>query len=436
MKNKGEDFVSATVVLGAQWGDEGKGKITDYLSKKADLVVRYQGGDNAGHTVEIGDQQYKLHLIPSGILYGNKVCVIGNGVVVNPKSLLKEIKYLNDRGIDTDGLRISDRAHIILPYHIELDRLQEERRGKSKIGTTVKGIGPCYKDKVERSGLRLCDIFYKESFEQKLRANIKAKNEIIVKLYDAEALNEDEIVSEYMNYFEEVKKYVVDTTALLNKAIEDDKKVLFEGAQGTLLDIDFGTYPYLTSSHPTTGGVSIGTGVSPFALNGAIGVVKAYTTRVGKGPFPAELFDEMGDLIREKGHEYGTTTGRSRRCGWLDVVMLRYSAKLNGLTSLVVTKLDTLAGIEKLKICTGYKLDGKMVSDFPASLETLARCKPVYEEVDGWAEDEMKNIETYEQLPENAKKYIKRIEELVGVNVDIASIGPKRSETLIRKEVF
>lgn len=428
--------MSTLVVLGAQWGDEGKGKITDYLSEKADMVVRYQGGDNAGHTVEIGDNQYKLHLIPSGIFYSNKICVIGNGVVVNPKSLLEEIKYLNEKGITTENLRISDRAHIIFPYHIKLDQLEEEKKGVLKIGTTVKGIGPCYRDKVDRTGLRMCDIFYTGLFEQNLRKNIKEKNEIIKKLYDAEVLDEDQIVEEYMGYLNQLKKYVVDASVLINDIMDADKKVLFEGAQGTLLDLDFGTYPYLTSSHPISGGVPIGAGISPFRLKNALGVVKAYTTRVGKGPFPTELHDETGNAIREKGHEYGTTTGRPRRCGWLDTVMIKYAARINGLTSLAVTRLDTLGGFEKLKICNGYELDGQIVTDFPASLETLARCSPVYEDLNGWNEEEMNGVTKFDELPENAKKYIYRIEQLTGVKVSIVSIGPKRDQTIIREEVL
>jgi len=428
--------MSTLVVLGAQWGDEGKGKITDYLSEKADIVARYQGGDNAGHTVEIGDAKYKLHLIPSGIFYEEKLSIIGNGVVVNPKSLLKEIKYLNDLGVKTDNLRISDRAHIIFPYHIKLDELKEKRRGKSKIGTTVKGIGPCYKDKVERTGIRLCDIFYSDSFEEKLRYNIREKNEMIVKLYGEEPLDEDKVVKEYTEYLEKIKKYITDTSVIINDAIKSGKKVLFEGAQGTLLDIDFGTYPYLTSSHPITGGVPIGVGISPFDMKDAIGVVKAYTTRVGKGPFPTELFDETGDELRDKGHEYGTTTGRPRRCGWLDLVMVKYAARINGLTSLVITKLDTLAGFDKLKVCTGYELNGEIINDFPASLKTLAQCTPVYEELDGWTEEEMKDVKTYEDLPENAKKYLDRIEKLTDVKVALVSVGPKRSETIVREDIF
>ncbi|MTI46231.1 MAG: adenylosuccinate synthase [Firmicutes bacterium] len=428
--------MSTLVILGAQWGDEGKGKITDYLANKADFVVRYQGGDNAGHTVEIGENQYKLHLIPSGIFAGDKICVLGNGLVINPKSLLEEIKYLNDRGINTENLRISDRAHIIFPYHILLDQLEEEKKGKNKIGTTVKGIGPCYRDKVERTGIRMCDVFHKEFFEERLRENINNKNEIIEKLYGKEGLDADAIIKEYSGYLEEIKKYIADTTDLLNKSLKENKKILFEGAQGTLLDLDFGTYPYLTSSHPISGGVSIGTGISPFGLKSALGVVKAYTTRVGRGPFPTELHDEIGDAIREKGHEFGTTTGRPRRCGWLDAVMLKYSAQINGFSSFAVTRIDTLAGFDKVKICVGYELDGEKIEAFPASLETLAKCNPIYEELDGWSDEEMTNVEKYEDLPQTAKNYLKRIEELSGVKVSIASVGPKRSETLIIEEIF
>ncbi|WP_202710780.1 adenylosuccinate synthase [Sporosalibacterium faouarense] len=428
--------MSTLVILGAQWGDEGKGKITDYLANKADFVVRYQGGDNAGHTVEIGENQYKLHLIPSGIFAGDKICVLGNGLVINPKSLLEEIKYLNDRGINTENLRISDRAHIIFPYHILLDQLEEEKKGKNKIGTTVKGIGPCYRDKVERTGIRMCDVFHKEFFEERLRENINNKNEIIEKLYGKEGLDADAIIKEYSGYLEEIKKYIADTTDLLNKSLKENKKILFEGAQGTLLDLDFGTYPYLTSSHPISGGVSIGAGISPFGLKSALGVVKAYTTRVGRGPFPTELHDEIGDAIREKGHEFGTTTGRPRRCGWLDAVMLKYSAQINGFSSFAVTRIDTLAGFDKVKICVGYELDGEKIEAFPASLETLAKCNPIYEELDGWSDEEMTNVEKYEDLPQTAKNYLKRIEELSGVKVSIASVGPKRSETLIIEEIF
>lgn len=424
------------VVFGAQWGDEGKGKITDYLAERADMVVRFQGGDNAGHTVIIKEDKYKLHLIPSGIFYSEKPAVIANGVVVNPKSLLKEIKYLNDLNVTTDNLKLSDRAHLVFPYHIELDRLQEERRGAGKIGTTVKGIGPCYKDKVERCGIRVCDMLYPEVFEEKLRANIKAKNEIIEKLYEAQPLNEDEIVKEYLGYAEELKKYITDTVYLINGAISEGKKIVFEGAQGALLDIDFGTYPYLTSSHPISGGVPTGAGVPPASVDNVLGVVKAYTTRVGKGPFPTELHDKIGEEIREKGFEYGTTTGRARRCGWLDMVMLKYSATLTGLTGIALTKLDTLAGFETLKICVGYEIDGKRVDMFPASLETLAKCVPVYEEHPGWTDADMEGVEKYEDLPENAKKYVERIEELAGVKIRLVSVGPERNETFILHDII
>lgn len=428
--------MSTLVVLGAQWGDEGKGKITDYLAEKADYIVRYQGGDNAGHTVKVGDQEYKLHLIPSGIFYGDKSCIIGNGVVVNPKSLVKEIEYLKEKGIGVENLRVSDRAHIIFPYHLKLDELEERKKGIEKIGTTVKGIGPCYRDKVDRVGLRICDAEYRESFEEKLRKNIREKNEIITKLYGEEPLDEESIVKEYRGYLDQIEKYVEDTSVTVDSAIKSDKKVLFEGAQGTLLDLDFGTYPYLTSSHPISGGVPIGAGISPLAIERVLGVVKAYTTRVGKGPFPTELFDEMGDAIREKGHEYGTTTGRARRCGWLDMVMLNYAVRINGLTDIAVTRLDTLGGFEKLKLCVGYELEGERIVDFPASLETLSKCEPVYEEIDGWDDKEMEGVEDYEKLPENAKRYIEKIEELTGVRVSIVSIGPKRNETIIRNALI
>jgi adenylosuccinate synthase len=428
--------MSTLVVLGAQWGDEGKGKITDYLAEKADFIVRYQGGDNAGHTVKVEDKEYKLHLIPSGIFYDNKKCIIGNGVVINPKSLVKEISYLAEKGVDVKNLRISDRAHIVFPYHLKLDELEERKKGVEKIGTTTKGIGPCYRDKVDRTGLRLCDAEYESSFEEKLRKNIKEKNEIITKLYLEDPLDEDEIVEETMNYIREIKRYIVDTSVIVNDAINEKKKVLFEGAQGTLLDLDFGTYPYLTSSHPTSGGVPIGAGVSPLSIDKVLGVVKAYTTRVGKGPFPTELFDEMGDDIREKGHEYGTTTGRARRCGWLDMVMLKYAVRINGLTDIAITRLDTLGGFDKLKICTAYELDGKEIEDFPSSLETLSRCVPIYEDMEGWDDTEMEKVRSYDELPENAKKYVEKIEEITGVNVSIVSIGPKRDQTIIRNELF
>ena len=347
--------MSAFIVLGAQWGDEGKGKMTDYLAESADVVVRFQGGNNAGHTVEVGDKQYKLHLIPSGILYDTKLNVIGNGVVVDPKALFEEIDYLKGVGVDVtpEKLMISDRAQLIMPYHKVLDGIKEKARGKKDIGTTGKGIGPCYTDKMERSGIRVCDLMHKEVFEEKLKDNVDAKNDIITKIYGGDSLDFSAIYNEYLEYAERMRPFVKDISVEVFNNIKAGKKVLFEGAQGTLLDIDYGTYPYVTSSNTIAGGVCTGAGVGPTAITSAVGIAKAYTTRVGKGPFPTELFDETGDWIREKGHEYGVTTGRARRCGWLDLVILKTTARISGLTSFAVTKIDTLAGMEKVKVCTG-----------------------------------------------------------------------------------
>lgn len=423
--------MSSFVVLGAQWGDEGKGKITDYLAEKADLVVRFQGGNNAGHTVEVEDKQYKLHLIPSGILYDNKVNIIGNGVVVDPEALLSEINYLEGLGVSItpEKLIISDRAHVIMPYHKVLDALKEKARGANSIGTTGKGIGPCYTDKFERCGIRICDLIDKNVLKEKLQENLTLKNKYITKVYDGEALDFDTIYNQYVEYAEKVKPFVKDVSVVLNKDIKEDKSILFEGAQGMLLDIDYGTYPFVTSSNTTAGGVSSGAGIGPNKVNEVIGITKAYTTRVGKGPFPTELEDETGEWIRTQGHEYGVTTGRARRCGWLDIVIVNTSVRVSGLTSLVITKIDTLAGLEKIKMCVGYEFDGKVIDYFPASLEDLAKCKPIYEEFEGWGE-EIKDAKSFDELPENAKKYLNRIEELTGVEISIVSIGPKRSETI------
>ncbi|MCY6354303.1 adenylosuccinate synthase [Clostridium sp. ZS2-4] len=427
--------MSAFVVLGAQWGDEGKGKMTDYLAEKADLVVRFQGGNNAGHTVEVGDKQYKLHLIPSGILYDNKLNIIGNGVVVDPKAMFEEIDYLEDLGekITPEKLLISDRAQLIMPYHRILDGLKEQARGKNDIGTTKKGIGPCYTDKAERSGIRVCDLMHKEVFEEKLRKNIEDKNDLI-NLYGGEALDFEAIYNEYLAYAERMRPYVADISVKIYDEIKANKNVLFEGAQGSLLDIDYGTYPYVTSSNTISGGVCTGAGIGPTMINSAVGIAKAYTTRVGKGPFPTELEDEMGELIREKGHEYGVTTGRARRCGWLDLVILKSSARISGLTSFAVTKIDTLAGIEKLKVCTGYKFEDKVIDYFPASLEDLAKCEPIYEEFEGWDES-IADARSYDELPENAKKYLKRIEEFTETKISIVSVGPKRDQTMMVDEL-
>ncbi|MDV4150800.1 adenylosuccinate synthase [Clostridium sp. AL.422] len=429
--------MSAFVVLGAQWGDEGKGKMTDYLAEEAEVIVRFQGGNNAGHTVEVGDKQYKLHLIPSGILYDNKLNIIGNGVVVDPKALFTEIDYLEGEGVSVtpNKLIVSDRAHVIMPYHKVLDKLKEKARGKNDIGTTGKGIGPCYTDKFERSGIRICDLIDEEVFKEKLKENIQAKNKYIVNVLDGEPLNYDEILKEYLELAERLRPYVQDTSVRLYNEIKEDKTVLFEGAQGMLLDIDFGTYPYVTSSNTTACGVASGSGIGPTMITNAVGIAKAYTTRVGKGPFPTELDNEIGEWIREKGHEYGVTTGRSRRCGWLDTVILKTTVRVSGLTSLCVTKIDTLAGLEKLKICVGYKFDGKVIDYFPASLSDLAKCEPVYEEFEGWG-DEVAEARSYDELPENAKKYLNRIEELTGTKISIVGVGPRRDQTIrVTKEL-
>ena len=423
--------MSAFIVLGAQWGDEGKGKMTDYLAEEANVVVRFQGGNNAGHTVVVGDKEYKLHLIPSGILYEDKLNVIGNGVVVDPKALFEEIEYLEGVGVKVtpEKLIISDRAQLIMPYHKVLDRLKEKARGKNDIGTTGKGIGPCYTDKFERCGIRVCDLMHEDVFTEKLRENIEMKNEYITKVLGGEALNFDEILKEYLDFAKKLRPFVQDTSVRVYNDIKADKTVLFEGAQGMLLDIDYGTYPYVTSSNTTAGGVANGVGIGPNMITNAVGITKAYTTRVGKGPFPTELLDETGDWIREKGHEYGVTTGRSRRCGWLDLVIVKTACRVSGLTSLAVTKIDTLAGLDKLKVCVGYKFNGEIIDYFPASLEDLAKCEPVYEEFEGWGE-EVANARSYDELPENAKKYLKRIEEFTDTKISIVSVGPKRDQTM------
>ncbi|NFR86144.1 MULTISPECIES: adenylosuccinate synthase [unclassified Clostridium] len=423
--------MSAFIVLGAQWGDEGKGKMTDYLAEEAEVVVRFQGGNNAGHTVEVGDKQYKLHLIPSGILYDDKLNVIGNGVVVDPKALFEEINYLEGVGVKVtpEKLIISDRAQLIMPYHKTLDVLKEKARGKNDIGTTGKGIGPCYTDKFERCGIRVCDLMHEDVFKEKLEENIRMKNEYITKVLGGEPLSFSEILNEYLEFAKKLRPFVQDTSVKVYNNIKENKTVLFEGAQGMLLDIDYGTYPYVTSSNTTAGGVCSGIGIGPNMVTNAVGITKAYTTRVGKGPFPTELVDETGDWIREKGHEYGVTTGRSRRCGWLDLVIVKTAARVSGLTSLAVTKIDTLAGLEKLKVCVGYKFDGKVIDYFPASLEDLAKCEPVYEEFDGW-DDSVAEARTYEELPENAKKYLNRIAEFTDTKISIIGVGPKREQTI------
>ncbi|WP_026883498.1 adenylosuccinate synthase [Clostridium akagii] len=428
--------MSSFIVLGAQWGDEGKGKMTDYLAENADVVVRFQGGNNAGHTVEVGDKQYKLHLIPSGILYGDKLNVIGNGVVVDPKAMFEEIEYLEGLGVKVtaENFIVSDRAHLVMPYHRALDAAKEKARGKNDIGTTGKGIGPCYTDKAERSGIRVCDLMHKEVFKARLRENVDYKNEILCKIYGLEALDFDVIYKEYLGYAEKMRAFVTDTSVRVFDAIKAGKNVLFEGAQGNLLDIDYGTYPFVTSSNTIAGGVCIGAGIGPNMINSVVGIAKAYTTRVGKGPFPTELLDEMGEHIRTVGHEFGVTTGRARRCGWLDLVILKSAARVSGITSFALTKIDTLAGINKIKICIGYDLNGKTIDYVPASLEDLALCKPIYEEFQGW-DDSVEKARSYDELPKNAKIYIKRIEELTGTKISIVGVGPRRDQTIVVSEI-
>lgn len=427
--------MAGKVIIGAQWGDEGKGKITDYLAENSQVVVRYQGGNNAGHTVEAGGEQYKLHLIPSGILYRNVLNIIGDGVVIDPDALFLEIDGLNERGISADNLVISDRAHIVMPYHKVLDALSERKRGEHDIGTTGKGIGPCYADKFERSGIRVCDLLDSSVFIEKASYNIELKNEIITRIYGGNPLDKYEIIDRYLQYADRIKYYVKDTINLIYKEAANGKKILFEGAQGTLLDVDYGTYPYVTSSHPISGGACVGAGVGPNMIGSVVGVCKAYTTRVGKGPFTTELCDETGSQIREKGKEYGTTTGRARRCGWLDLVIVKYAVILSGITDIALTKLDTLAGIEKLKVCIGYEYNGKTIDYFPASLNDLSQCKPIYEEYDGWDES-ISNARTFDELPGTAQKYIKGIEDFTGVKVSIISVGPGRDETIVTGNII
>jgi len=423
--------MSAFIVLGAQWGDEGKGKMTDYLAEEANVVVRFQGGNNAGHTVVVGDNEYKLHLIPSGILYEDKLNVIGNGVVVDPKALFEEIDYLEGVGVKVtpEKLIVSDRAQLIMPYHKTLDILKEKARGKNDIGTTGKGIGPCYTDKFERCGIRVCDLMHEAVFTEKLKENIEMKNVYITKVLDGEPLNFEEILKEYLEFAKKLRPFVQDTSVRVYNDIKANKVVLFEGAQGMLLDIDYGTYPYVTSSNTTAGGVASGVGIGPNMITNAVGITKAYTTRVGKGPFPTELLDETGDWIREKGHEYGVTTGRSRRCGWLDLVIVKTAARVSGLTSLAVTKIDTLAGLEKIKVCVGYKFNDTVIDYFPASLEDLAKCEPIYEEFDGW-DDSVADVRSYDELPDNVKKYLARISEFTDTKISIVGVGPKRDQTM------
>ena len=427
--------MSSIVIMGSQWGDEGKGKMTDWLAQKADMIVRYQGGNNAGHTIAFNGKTYKLQLIPSGIFEPQKINVIGNGVVVNPKALLGELQMLKDAGVTPSNLKISSRAHLILPYHIQLDIAQEKQRGDQKVGTTHNGIGPAYMDKAARIGIRMCDLLEKDTFAAKLKENLVQKNALFEKIYDEEPFDFDSLFNEYYEYGQQLKAYVTDTSVLVNEAISAGKNVLFEGAQGIMLDLDHGTYPYVTSSNPVVGGALAGAGVGPQSLTKMVGVCKAYSTRVGEGPFPTELTNETGDWIREKAHEYGTVTGRPRRIGWFDAVAMRHAKRVSGMNCLSLNLLDIFTGLKKVKICTAYMLDGKQIDYYPASLKELERCEPVYEEFDGWTED-ISTVTEYDQLPANAKKYLKRIEELTGLQLMTVSVGPSREQTITLKDAW
>ncbi len=420
--------MGATVLVGSQWGDEGKGKIVDILSEKFEIVVRYQGGANAGHTVIIGDKQFILHLIPSGILRENVTCVIGNGVVIDPQALLDEISILENNGISVDGrLFISQNAHLIMPYHKLLDSIGES--GEQKIGTTGRGIGPCYIDKFGRRGIRIVDLLNRDELERKIRFNLKEKNELLQKVYHHEGLDVEEILKEYLEFDKTIDKYIKDVPTFLNYSLDEGKSVLLEGAQGTLLDVDHGTYPFVTSSSPTSGGACTGTGIPPNRIESVIGIVKAYTTRVGNGPFPTELNEEEGEKLRTIGAEYGATTGRPRRCGWFDAFLVAYSKMINGIDSVAITKLDVLSHFDKIKVCVAYELNGKRLKHFPTSVEQLSKVTPVYETLDGWKEN-ISDCKTYDDLPSKTKDYLNFISEQSGIKIDIISVGAERQQTI------
>jgi len=425
----------AVVLLGAQWGDEGKGKVTDLLGDQVDYVVRYQGGNNAGHTVVIGDQRYALHLLPSGILSPNVIPVIGNGVVIDPAVLLEEIKGLNERGINTSKLKISTNAHLITPYHRTIDKVSERFLGKSKIGTTGRGIGPAYADKINRIGIRVQDLFDQSILKQKIEAALHDKNQILVKVFNRKGITVDEVISEYLGYAEILKPYVADTSLLLDQALQQGKVVLLEGSQGTLLDVDHGTYPFVTSSNPTAGGASTGSGIGPTKITRVIGILKAYTTRVGSGPFPTELFDEDGEALRKIGGEVGVTTGRNRRCGWFDAPIVRYAVRVNGLTDFFLTKLDVLTGWEKIPVCVAYEIDGKRVEELPASQSDFHHAKPIYEYLPGWKEN-ISKARSVADLPKNAQEYVKFLEKISGAPMSAIGVGPGRDETIVVRDLI
>jgi adenylosuccinate synthase len=424
--------MGCSVVVGAQWGDEGKGKIIDILSEEADIIVRYQGGNNAGHTVIIGDKEYTFHLIPSGILHKGKVCIIGNGVVVDPSALIEEMTELKKMGISfNDNFYISENAHVIMPYHKVLDKVIDELRGKGKIGVTGRGIGMAYIDKAARVGIRMVDLLDEETFRAKVEINFEEKNYLLEKIYKQEKLESGRVIEEYFIYAEKIRKHIINASAYVNKALKENKNVMFEGAQGALLDVDFGTYPYVTSSNPIAAGAATGIGIGPTKIDKVIGVVKAYTTRVGEGPFPAEVEEELGNIMRNAGPigEYGRTTGRPRRIGWLDIPLLRHSVRINSLDSIAITRLDILDELDKIKVCVKYKYEGKFFEDVPALLKILNKCEPIYEEFDGWKQDSSQ-AKKYSDLPANARRYLEKISEWLGVPISMISIGPKRSQTI------
>ena len=427
--------MSVVAIIGAQWGDEGKGKIVDLLAERAKATVRFSGGDNAGHTVINPYGEFKLHIVPSGIFHPKTVCIIGNGVAINPAVLLEEIDNLQRHKVDTSHFFISDRAHLIMPYHILLDKLEEERRGKGAIGTTGKGIGPVFSDKIARLGIRACDLLNNNDFRSRLSSILELKNAILTKVYNAPPLSLEEIYQQYCSYGERLAPFIRDTGPVLQDLMSRKQPILLEGAQGTMLDPDFGTYPYVTSSSPMAAGSSIGSGISIKQIDQVIGVFKAYTTRVGSGPMPTELNDKTGDFIRERAHEYGTTTGRPRRCGWLDAVAGRFSTQVNGFTGIALTRLDVLDTLDTLKICTSYKLNGDIVKDFPSDIATLDKCQPVYENLPGW-QTPIIDMRHHKQLPSQARRYVARIEELLSCPVNVISVGAKRDQTIMVKQIF
>lgn len=427
--------MATAMVIGAQWGDEGKGKIVDYLAAKADVVVRSQGGNNAGHTVVTGGKAYPLRLMPSGIMYPGTICIVGTGVVVDPKSLLEEMENLEKQGIDAKHLQISTRAQVVFPYHIRLDEAEESRKGSRKIGTTKNGIGPCYADKINRIGIRICDLMDKETFAEKLKYNVDQKNMLLEKLYGVKGFDYEQMLADYLGYAEKLRPYVKDTNYTVQKLVKEGKNVLFEGAQASMLDCDNGTYPFVTSSHPTAGGACIGAGIGPHNMQNIFGVVKAYSTRVGQGPFPTELLDETGDYLRNTAHEFGTVTGRPRRIGWLDTRAVRYAAELNSFDYLAITRLDILDDMEEIKVCTGYEYEGKEIEEYPADLKFLEKITPVYKTFKGWKQ-KISDIRSYDELPALCKEYLEGISKLISVPIGIVSVGPSREQTIVIKEVF